>query len=578
MSRLGSVRRSIAMLRAYAIIWVAAALLALLGIVAAYSYTAYRSAATELVIERDLQLAYLSAARLEDELSKFSDTLEDLARTDGMRSNDVELQTATLSESRLGLSAFDAGVVLLDGAGRIQAAQPERPLDIGRDWSDRAYFRSLLTAADVVFGDTEIDGPGDTSAVVVAVPIHGGSGELLGALVGMFRLGQATISPFYASIVRLRIGQSGDTYLVGSRRQILYDSGVKYVGQPFSSRALPDVTLGPRGGAIRTRDVEGHDVLAAYVPVPGTPWWLVTEDDWATLTRTTRQYIRIFFAVVGLGMFVPLIGVALLARRQRTDVMDRGREDYETRVAQLIQSALLPEGVPWLPGWRITAEFRPADVGPCAFYDWRLLPDSDLTITLADVTEKRAAAVTIMATARAALRGADSRGLEPCAALEEANLLLCEDMPEGIAVSCLHARLDPRSGVLQYATAGHAAPLQNSPEGVVVHEATGRRLGVDVGRSYETRSFTIPPGRCALFCSAGLLDAHNAAGERFGDARLSAIAREHDSAGRELARAILADFSDFMGGGWQPDADMTLILVERLEGGDQLEEFDDGGG
>lgn len=577
MVRLRALRRGLARLRAFAVVGVVAALLALLGVIAFYSYAAYRAAATDLVIERDLQLAYLSAARLEDELSKFSEDLEDLARTDDMRSNQSVRQRAALAGARLRLSAFDAGTVLLDGTGRIRAAQPDRPVDIGRDWSDRPYFRGLLANDDIVFADTDIDGPGGAPAVVVAVPIQGGSGELLGALVGMFRLGQATISPFYASIVRLRIGQSGDTYLVGSRGQILYDSAVAFVGQPFRTSALPDIDLLAQGGAARTRDAEGHDVLAAYVPVPGTPWWLVTEDDWATLTRTTRQYLRVFLAVVGLGMAVPLAGVVLLARRQRAELVDRGREDYEARVAQLIQSKLLPRDVPWLPGWRITADFRAADVGPCAFYDWQLLPDGDLAITLADVTEKRAAAVPIMATARAALRSADGRGLEPCAALEEANALLCADMPPGIAVSCLHTRLDPESGELQFATAGHAAPLQNTPDGLVVHESVGRRLGVDLTRRYETRSFAIPPGRCALLCSAGLLDARNAAGERFADARLAAIARDHDGAGRELVRAVLADFSDFMGGGWVPDADMTLILLERLGEEGDTDDADVGG-
>lgn len=564
MNQPGVLRWLVAHIRGYVILWSVSALLLVLGLVATYSYTAYRSAAAELVIERDLQLAYLSAARLEDELTKFSDDLEALARTDAMRSSEPGDRQEALEGAQLSLSAFDAGILLLDETGAIRASYPARPLDIGRDWSDRPYFRRLLGANRVVFADTETDGPDGTPAVVVSVPIIGGSGELLGALVGMFRLGQATISPFYASIIRLRIGQSGDTYLVGSRRQILYDSAVQHVGEPFSVRALPGLVLGPQGGALRTHDAEGHEVLAAYVPVPGTPWWLVTEDDWATLTRSTRPYLRMFLAVVSLGMLVPAVGLGLLARQQRSGIVDRARDDYEAQVAQLIQSTLVPEDVPHVPGWRITAEFQTADTGPCAFYDWLLLDDGNLMIACADVTEKRAAGVPIMATTRAVLRAAAMRGLEPCEALEEANAILSADMPAGIAVSCLQTVLDPASGELSFATAGHTAPLRCGDGGLIETESEGRRLGVDLSRAYVTHSFVIEPGSYAILCNAGLLEARNRAGERFGDHRLPAIARDHSGEGRELAKAVQADFRDFMGGGWQPDADMTLIIVERL--------------
>ena len=47
----------------------------------------------------------------------------------------------------------------------------------------------------------------------------------------------------------------------------------------------------------RTRDAEGHDIVAAYAPVPGTRWTLVSEDDWAALIwceeRITLEACRV---------------------------------------------------------------------------------------------------------------------------------------------------------------------------------------------------------------------------------------------------------------------------------------------
>ncbi len=91
---------------------------------------------------------------------------------------------------------------------------------------------------------------------MIAAPVRSPNGEFLGALAGMFRLGESAISPFYASIVRLRLGQSGNTYLLDGMGKIARTTRAP----ARSDVSLPSVScphrfwrapLEPSGGATR---------------------------------------------------------------------------------------------------------------------------------------------------------------------------------------------------------------------------------------------------------------------------------------------------------------------------------------
>ena len=259
------------------------------------------------------------------------------------------------------LVVFDAGVVLLDRFGRVRATQPERPEILLSDWSDRPFFRELLTSSEVAFSDASPDGPGGRTVVAISVPVLDESGGFVGALVGMFGLGESRSSSFYASIIRLRLGQSGNTYVVDGNDRILYDSGYDRIGEVMDVAKLPGSSL--QGGAGRMRDAAGNDIVAGHAPVPGTRWTLVTEDDWATVTSSTQQYARILLALLALGIVLPALGIGLLLREQNAAMLERERTEQEARITNLIQQKLLPKQIPVLPGWSLAVSYQPAPTG-----------------------------------------------------------------------------------------------------------------------------------------------------------------------------------------------------------------------
>jgi nitrate/nitrite-specific signal transduction histidine kinase len=156
---------------------------------------------------------------------------------------------------------------------------------------------------------------GDEDVVLAAVPILGGQGEFHGVLAGLFRLGAPAVSSFYGEIVKLRIGEGGDTYLLDEDARVIYHRDSGQIGVDFSGRSVAQQALLGHVGTTRTQEADGREILAAFAPVAGTPWSLVTELDWATLAGESRNYRSFLVLLLVLGLLVPVGVVALGVER-----------------------------------------------------------------------------------------------------------------------------------------------------------------------------------------------------------------------------------------------------------------------
>jgi serine phosphatase RsbU (regulator of sigma subunit) len=95
-------------------------------------------------------------------------------------------------------------------------------------------------------------------------------------------------------------------------------------------------------------------------------------------------------------------------------------------------------------------------------------------------------------------------------------------------VTCFYAILEPESGRLSYANAGHTLPYCRRHDEGRTDElvARGMPLGLMPGMSYEEKETALLPGDGALFCTDGLVEAHNPQGEMFGTPRLRCFLSE----------------------------------------------------
>src|SRR5215212_2001176 len=261
----------------------------------------------------------------------------------------------------------------------------------------------------------------------------------------------------------------------------------------------------------------------------------------------------------------PALRVAQLVREQKAEAATRQRFEQELEVARLIQQNFLPRELPDLPGWQIAAYYRPAREVGGDFYAVIPLPDGRVAFVVGDVTDKGVPAALVMSATRSVLRASAGRLIEPGAVLERVNEHLCPDMPEKMFVTCLYGVLDPATGLLRFANAGHDLPYVKTAAGVLELRARGMPLGLMPGMSYEEKELVLEPGDSVLLHSDGVVEAHAPDRDMFGFPRLKQTVADSPG-GQALIDRLLTDLAAFTGPDAEQEDDITMVTLERSGG------------
>jgi serine phosphatase RsbU (regulator of sigma subunit) len=254
--------------------------------------------------------------------------------------------------------------------------------------------------------------------------------------------------------------------------------------------------------------------------------------------------------------------VRQLVRQQAAELQARERIEQELAVAQLIQRQFLPRELPELSGWYVATYYQPAKAVGGDFYDFIELPGGLIGLVCGDVTGKGVPAALVMATTHSILRGDAPQLVSPGKVLEHANNLLLNDIPPQMFVTCLYGVLDPATGRLRYANAGHNPPYVHTHDGVVELRATGMPLGAMADMTYEEKETILSPGDTVLLHSDGLVEAHDPERKMFGFPRLAEL-MEGCAGGPELIQLLLGELDGFTGPGWEQEDDITLVALQR---------------
>jgi len=261
----------------------------------------------------------------------------------------------------------------------------------------------------------------------------------------------------------------------------------------------------------------------------------------------------------------PAIRVAQLVREQAHEAAERERLEQEMRVATLIQQQFLPRELPSLPQWQIAAYYGPARAVGGDFYDFIEMRDGRIGIAVGDVTDKGVPAALVMARTHSILRAEAGRSDSPGEILARANALLEPEMPARMFVTCLFAILEPATGRIVLANAGHNLPYVRTDAGVIELRATGMPLGLMPDIRYEETEAVIDPGSNVLLYSDGLVEAHDPSQEMYGFPRLRQEMTV-DDAGSELLDRLLDTLHRFTGPDWEQEDDITLVTLRRASG------------
>ena len=261
------------------------------------------------------------------------------------------------------------------------------------------------------------------------------------------------------------------------------------------------------------------------------------------------------------------VGVAVQRQLLLEHYAEKQRIERDLNIARDIQKGLLPNENPKVEGFDVAGWNKPADETGGDCYDYLVLPNGSLAITIADATGHGIGPALMIAECRALFRATTSLSLDLTEITTRVNRLLCEDLPDDRFVTAFFGLLDPRTSTLSYLSAGHGPLVRYTREGDTLEEfsADGPPLGILADIDWPApNTFAMAPGDMMILVTDGFFEWQNTAKEQFGMKRLFEVIRRHRHAPsaeiiEHLHEAVLA-FVD----GRPQDDDLTAVIIKKL--------------
>ena len=197
----------------------------------------------------------------------------------------------------------------------------------------------------------------------------------------------------------------------------------------------------------------------------------------------------------------------------------------ELATARLIQQSFLPQSLPQLTGWDIAAHWHPIREVAGDFYDLYPLSDGRLAVVIADVSGKGVPAALFMALSVTVLRFAMTLRFSPRELMDRANQAIIANQGSRMFTTAFVGYLDPSSGHLQFASAGHNPPLvYRAAAGRCEYlVASGVAMGLFENAEYAQGATTLAKGDMLLLYTDGITEATNTQEQEFGEERLEQL-------------------------------------------------------
>ena len=243
---------------------------------------------------------------------------------------------------------------------------------------------------------------------------------------------------------------------------------------------------------------------------------------------------------------------------------ERVETDVQLDIARRIQNGLVPEKTRMDGnGFSVSAMTRPAKGVGGDFYDCFVREDNSVCIVMGDVSGKGITGAIFMAMIKTVIREKLMAGLSPAETLNQANRELTEQNPEGLFATVFAAVLNPDTGELRYANAGHTYPVMLRSADALLKPENGIALGLFDDAEVVDETMTLAPGQGVFLYTDGVTDALNPEHVPFGIQRLTDTLREQPDP-RETAEETILRVSGAVGTyceGVEPFDDMAAMVL-----------------
>ncbi len=250
---------------------------------------------------------------------------------------------------------------------------------------------------------------------------------------------------------------------------------------------------------------------------------------------------------------------------------EKERLGAELNVAKQIQAEMLPRVFPPYknhPELELYASMTPAKEVGGDFYDFYLIDDDHFAMVVGDVSGKGVPAALFMVITKTLLKDTAEHEYNPAKIFEHVNKILCEGNESGLFVTCWMGILTLSTGELNFANAGHNAPIIKNG-GEIKYLSTKPNLmlaGMD-GIPYTNNTLKLTKGDRLFIYTDGITEATNSYDELYGEDRLIHVLRsvmDRGVSSRDLLDIVRNDLDDFVLEAPQFD-DITMLAMTYKE-------------
>ncbi|HEY3056665.1 MAG TPA: SpoIIE family protein phosphatase [Thermoanaerobaculia bacterium] len=271
----------------------------------------------------------------------------------------------------------------------------------------------------------------------------------------------------------------------------------------------------------------------------------------------THEDVRLIAQIARLG------ALKLETTRLREEAIAKARIDEELRTAYTIQSRLLPTALPCVDNYCFAGTNKPAKTVSGDYYDVLVRPDGRIYFIIADVSGKGITAALVMSGLATAFNIFTRTDPAPADLVRELNLTLAPKTAPTKFVTLVAGVLDPESGIIDFANAGHVPPLVITKSGVQRLNITDLVVGLFAQAQYRNQAVRLEAGDSLVLFTDGVTEAENDMEEQLGLEAVESVLREaHGTRAPELLDMIHSRVQAFIGDA-APSDDITLFLITR---------------
>jgi len=255
--------------------------------------------------------------------------------------------------------------------------------------------------------------------------------------------------------------------------------------------------------------------------------------------------------------------VKLETTRLREEALAKAKLDEELRTAYTIQSRLLPAELPAIDGYAFAGTNKPCRTVSGDYFDVLLRPDGRVYFIIADVSGKGITAALVMASVATAFNIFTRTDPTPADLVREMNATLAPKTAPTKFVTLVVGVLDPKNGTVEFANAGHVAPLVVSRNGIAQLTSTDMVVGLFAFATYRNQHVALEEGDSLVLFTDGVTEAENEAEEQLGLAPIAALVGTlHGTPAAQILDLIDMHVHTFIGT-VPPADDVTMFAISR---------------